>query len=109
MKRLNDALAGLLVGFFLGLMLFCLFAQPAHAGGYPPRSEPIQAPVIALVHEQRGCPRGQWRAYFFQDAFEPVAFCWRRCGDVVEVLDRANLITTMPASRFAPVSQGVSQ
>ncbi len=109
MKHLNDVLAGLMVGFFLGLVIFCLFAQSAHAGGYPPRSEPIQAPVIALVQERSGCPHGQHRAYFFQDAFEPVPFCWRRRGAVIEILDRSNLITTMPASRFQPVSQGVSQ
>jgi len=106
-SRLEEILGGLLIGAFAGLAIACLFA-PAHAGGYPPNSEPIQRSILAITAQRGGCPRGQYRAYLYQGGYKPFRFCWRPSGDLIEVLSGPDLVITVPASRFAPDSKGVS-
>lgn len=90
----SEICKGLLMGFFIGLAIFC-FCKPARAGGYPPST-----PIIALLRTTDGCPKGQLRAWVSFNPRETYKFCWRLQGDLVEVLDRDYLVTTMPARWF---------
>lgn len=97
MKSTHQAAAGTLIGAFLGLAGICL-ATPENVAH---KAAPEPEPIIALLRTGDGCPVHQLRAIVSFNARETYKFCWRLNGNEVEVLDRDNLVTSMPARWFS--------